>query len=77
MSHEQQKVRMKSAMLTIVAALVFVALVLTGCSDECEANSCTYTGLSTTCCDWLKFPGDSMECQGADDVAALAEGTCS
>ena len=83
MSYEQQKVKMKSAMLTVVAALVFVALMLTGCATDCEVTTlgitCTYSGLSSACCDDLK--GDdllgALDCVNDDDATAIADGTCS
>ena len=78
MSHEQQKVRMKSAMLTIVAALVFVALMLTGCTTDCEVDiagvSCTYGGVSSGCCDDMKSATGGLDCLNEDDMEAIAKG---
>ena len=65
---------MKSAMLTIVAALVFVALMLTGCTTDCEVGSCTYT-VSTACCDAYKgSDATSDACTNTDDVKGIADG---
>jgi len=73
LSHKQQKVKMKSAMLTVVAALVFVALMLTGCTTECEVGGCTYT-ISSACCDaWKGGESTSDACSNDDDTKAIIE----
>jgi len=66
-------VKMKSAMLTVVAALVFVALMLTGCTTECEVGGCTYT-ISSACCDaWKGGESTSDACSNDDDTKAIIE----
>eukprot|EP00441_Pelagodinium_beii_P041570 CAMPEP_0197647014 /NCGR_PEP_ID=MMETSP1338-20131121/23985_1 /TAXON_ID=43686 ORGANISM="Pelagodinium beii, Strain RCC1491" /NCGR_SAMPLE_ID=MMETSP1338 /ASSEMBLY_ACC=CAM_ASM_000754 /LENGTH=83 /DNA_ID=CAMNT_0043220711 /DNA_START=69 /DNA_END=320 /DNA_ORIENTATION=- len=67
---------MKSAMLTILAALVFVALMLTGCTTDCESVSggCVYVGISSECCEFMTTAaGDANACSSDADKAILEE----